>query len=210
MKRRSALKTLSLGFGYTMTAAGLGTLAISCQSDPTKAAADTAAKAIPSLLSSTDLSLVEDLLDMMLPKTDAYPGYKEVKAIGLVDGILTQVYKKKDQDEFMAGFGQIATMIKEGGDTGLADFMKKHMVKTKGALAERMEKLVATEDEQLSPEGLNEKRFHTTLSAIRNLGIASYFSNQTIATEHLSYDPIPGTYDGCIPVGEVGNSWSLS
>ena len=207
MKRRSALKTISLGFGYTITAAGLGTLAISCKTDSVGEAVKAWA---PSFLSEADTGLLEDILDAMLPESDSSPGYKSVKGIQLVDGILSKVYKLKDQNNFRVGFSQITEMITAGGDSGITSFMSKYMSKQKPERMKQVMELTSKEDEMLGPEQLKEKQFHNTIGAIRNLGLESYFASETIATEHLSYDPIPGPYQGCIPVSDVGNSWSLS
>jgi len=65
------------------------------------------------------------------------------------------------------------------------------------------------EKEDLKPEEMDDHYFGKILHTLRQQGISAYFSNETIATEHLSYDPIPGTYQGCIPLSDVGNSWSL-
>ena len=37
----------------------------------------------------------------------------------------------------------------------------------------------------------------------------SYFTSEKIGEEVLSYDPIPGRQEGCVPVEDVGNVWSL-
>jgi len=45
--------------------------------------------------------------------------------------------------------------------------------------------------------------------SIKSMAIWAYFSSEEIGKNVLAYDPIPGTYEPCIPVSEVGNRWSL-
>lgn len=44
---------------------------------------------------------------------------------------------------------------------------------------------------------------------IKSMALWGYFSSEEIGKNVLSYDPIPGEYKGCIPLSDVGNSWSL-
>lgn len=207
MKRRSALKTISLGFGYTITLGGISTMAVACKGG---SASDKVNAWAPSFLSSEDSDILDNILDAFLPKTDNSPGFKDIGGLQLVDALLSKVYKAEDQDRFKSGFAQIVKLVKEGGDDGVANFMKTYMGETaKSKMMEVQKKFMDVEDETLSTAMLKQKHFYDTISSIRYLGISTYFANQTIATEHLSYDPIPGGYNGCIPVEDVGNTWSL-
>ena len=38
---------------------------------------------------------------------------------------------------------------------------------------------------------------------VRELTIVGYFTSETVGKTVLHYDPIPGRYDGCIPLAEV-------
>ncbi len=41
------------------------------------------------------------------------------------------------------------------------------------------------------------------------MAIWAYFTSEEIGENVLSYDPIPGKYEPCKPLSEVGNKWSL-
>jgi hypothetical protein len=30
-----------------------------------------------------------------------------------------------------------------------------------------------------------------------------------VGKEVLNYDPVPGHYDGCVPLSDIGNAWTL-
>jgi hypothetical protein len=49
----------------------------------------------------------------------------------------------------------------------------------------------------------------TFFHLIKELTLLGFFSSEPIGRNVLHYDPIPGRYDGCIPLAEVGNiSWT--
>ena len=88
-------------------------------------------------------------------------------------------------------------------------FMETHMTKKSDAEQEALDKLMDMKKTEVPAEDLKEYHFQKAMKSIRSIGISSYFSNETIATEHLSYAPIPGKYVGCMPVSEVGNAWAI-
>jgi hypothetical protein len=45
--------------------------------------------------------------------------------------------------------------------------------------------------------------------SIKSMMLWGYFTSQEIGKNVLSYDPIPGDYKGCIPLSDVGHTWSL-
>ena len=43
----------------------------------------------------------------------------------------------------------------------------------------------------------------------RSATILGYFTSETVGKTVLHYDPVPGRYDGCLPIAEVGNrNWT--
>jgi len=47
------------------------------------------------------------------------------------------------------------------------------------------------------------------LLATRTYTITGYFSSELVGEKILSYDPVPGAWEPCIPVEDIGNAWSL-
>jgi hypothetical protein len=43
---------------------------------------------------------------------------------------------------------------------------------------------------------------------LRELVVLGYFTSEVGATQALSYNPVPGSYDGAYPVEQVGTHWS--
>ena len=204
MKRRSALKSISLGMGYTISAAGMATFITGCKQDGTISEVGAWA---PSFLTKEQCSLVENILDAMLPTTAASPGYKAVGAIQIADNTLNKLYKAKDQDLFKKGMGILMSRFKSESD--LASFMEKYMGKKTDDEKKQVAEVLALDRENLPADKSDDYHLYKAIESLRSLGISSYFASETIAMEHLSYDPVPGQWNGCIPVSEVGNVWSL-
>jgi hypothetical protein len=43
----------------------------------------------------------------------------------------------------------------------------------------------------------------------KQIALTGYFASQRVGEELLAYDPIPGTFEPCIPLSSVGKAWSL-
>ena len=55
----------------------------------------------------------------------------------------------------------------------------------------------------------SQKKEKTFFHQIKELTVLGYFTSEPVGKNVLHYDPIPGRYDGCIPLAEVGNvSWT--
>lgn len=215
MKRRNVLKTISLGAGYTMTGAGFAAFISGCKQD-----GSIAAKGVewaPSFMSMTETKLVENILDAFLPTTESSPGAKELKIVQVVDNVVQKLFKAEEQSAFKNGLGQLVNRFKSEFNVDadkieqshMDAFMEKYMGAGESKERDQLNGLTWKEKEDLKPEEMDDHYFGKILHTLRQQGISAYFSNETIATEHLSYDPIPGTYQGCIPLSDVGNSWSL-
>lgn len=214
MKRRSAIKTLSLGIGYTLSAAGMATFVTSCKQDGSLK--EVAAEWAPTFMTSPESTLVEAILDAMLPTTAGSPGYKAVSAIQMFDNTLSKLWKKEDQEEFKKGLAQLSTRAKLDSSTSdafspeqLDMFMKEYMGELPKEEKDRRGGLVWGEKEDLKPEEMDDFHFFKFIHNLRQVGISTYFSNETIATEYLAYDPVPGVYEGCTELTEGQKNWSL-
>jgi len=207
MKRRSALKRVSLGLGYTMSGIGFTAFISGCKSEGT---ITEAAKWAPSFMSGDEASLVESILDAMLPTTETSPGAKSVGAIQIVDNVVNKLFKTKDQDIFKSGLTQLTTRFSSEFGSDIKTLLDKFMTERPEAEQKEIEALMAKSTEEMSETELNDYHLNKVMQTLRSQGISAYFGSETIATEHLNYDPIPGQYNGCMPISETGNvSWSL-
>ncbi len=215
MNRRNAIRNIGIGAGITISAGALATLFSSCQSEMAVEKDNWK----PQFLAETDASLLDELSDIILPATDT-PGAKEAKVVRYMDMMIKNIYKAEDQEAFnlgLTGFKNLLQKEQEVEPTKakrkhLAAMLDKHMVNlSEEQLAEAM-KLLNSDAPDPKAEGAAEHPYYITqfLASLRNLTIAGYFGSELIATNHLNYLPVPGPYQGCIPLEEVdGKAWAL-
>lgn len=210
MKRRTALKTISLGVGVTISGSALMGVLGSCKSETTATGWQ------PSYLSPRDASLVTEIADIILPPTET-PGAKDVGVIVYMDGIIDQVYKAEDKEKFAAGLAECKKKLasyKEEDDSydidreEITSVVQEYLGKYSQEEWDDFNGMVYGDppDDLAELEKYNISSF---LKSVKDLSIAAYFGSEIIGTEHLSYLPIPGEYLGCIPLSDVGNAWSL-
>ena len=197
MDRREALKTTSLLLGFSMSATAVAAVMQGCTSEATHMAED---EWRPLYFEQDDMGLIEELCETIFPKT-ATPGAKDALVHQYVDLMMKEHYQLRDQQEFVRGLQLVR-------DKSRADFGKEFMdlaPDQKTSLLETME----ADTSQLWANGeftLAERPFFMTLKELTYIG---YFTSEIVGEHHLAYDPIPGQYDGCTPLADIGNTWSL-
>lgn len=142
-------------------------------------------------LSAEQLALVAAIADRILPRTDT-PGASDAGVPVFID----QLY---------AGF--MTDAERQMLTTGLAG------VQAASATAHRnsFSALTAVQQDELlrgiarAEEGQAQGFFRLFRSAT----ILGYFTSEIVGKTVLHYDPVPGRYDGCLPMSEVGNrNWT--
>jgi len=208
MERRDAIKSISAVLGYSLTPAMIGSLAASC--NQSRKMSDWT----PGFFSKEDAWVIATLGETFLPKTET-PGSKEVGAHLFVDVFLDKVAKPKDRDLCVKGFEVWKANFKNitGVPLDEADqeaFNKNissyyHLDQEK---KESVQELLGKEE----PENGRDKetyRVYSFLKLYKRLIMLGYYVSEEIGENVLSYLPVPGDYEGCIPVESVGNAWSL-
>ncbi len=214
MNRRNAIKNIGIGTGLVVSAGALTTLFSSCETEAAVAAPDWT----PTFLSNTDSHLLDELSDILLPKTDT-PGAKEAKVVRYMDQILTNIYKKEEQEAFKLGLtGFKNRLSKDGTSTEkanrdqLTSFLTKNMSNLSDEEYTKIGKMLQGEVPDPKAEGAADQDyyFYNFMYALRDLSIAGYFGSELIGENHLAYLPVPGPYEGCVPLSESGGvAWSL-
>ncbi len=208
MKRREALQRISIGMGYTISAASLASLMSSCQSEASNSNIDSISWT-PTYFTPEEGLEIDNLLELILPATET-PGAREVGVAPLVDLILNDVYKEEDQAKFRKG---MELFFAETGWSTSASKLQGLLDKYLGQPNEQEQKAIAALLREKTPptEAAAQEKYYrySFLKTLRQLAISGYFSSALIATEHLNYSPVPGPYQGCIPASDVGSTWAL-
>lgn len=199
MDRRKALKNIGLSLGYVAVTPTVISLLQSCKNDTKDLA-----KWIPEFLSNDEGTVLKNLVDLILPKTDNLPGAIELNIHKFLDLYMAKTYDDDEQKETKKGINAIVSGLDitennppsniktETYDTFLAKYLR----------ATKEEKKAFTE---------NDNVILGTLGGLRSITVWAYKTTEEIGENVLAYDPIPGVQIGCVPLEEAtgGKEWSL-
>jgi hypothetical protein len=121
-----------------------------------------------------------------------------------------------DQDTFHKGASLFATELssKTGNEVIRSD--RKEVLGTfeRYFKLEEPEKQRILKQQQAKAAALpeadrGEYALYRFLFVVREFALLGFFTSERIGKEVLVFDPIPGGFKPCIPMGEVGNAWTI-
>ncbi len=197
MKRRDALKGLGLSLGYVIATPSVLSMLQSCKTDVNQWK--------PIFFTVAEGTVLRNLIDLMLPKTEATPGALDVNVPEFLDLYASKVYSEEQQskfkktiqeiiDELLISSGKVSKISIEDYDALLSKYLKADKV---------------TQD--LFKNNEKEKTVFEALINLRNTSVWAYKTSELIGETVLAYAPIPGKQQGCISLEEAtnGKAWSL-
>ena len=190
MERRDILKASAIFLGYGLVGGASVAVLNGCK-------ADTSDEWKPSFFSQTEIEMLAEVSERIIPRTDT-PGAKDALVHRYIDEAVSFNF---DDDE--------KSMIKEG----IKIFNKVSNTKYKKRFVELSPKemdavIQKTADvaKALKADGNDSPQiFHE----IRGMVVSGFFGSEVGATQALVYLPVPGPYQGCIPLSEVGGTYAL-
>ena len=197
MERREALKKTVMAAGSAALAPTLLSLLKSCKGQPRLAWS-------PVFLSEPQAKFISTFVDTLLPRTDT-PGALDMKVDIFLDKVYANLYTESAQAMVVSGIDEFNAICNEQFGEDFAD-LNDH---------ERAE--ILKQQERSSPK-FNGRVWGTAVGhqqpvgfyrTLKSQALWAYFSSEEIGKNILSYDPVPGAYLGCIPLSDVGNTWSL-
>lgn len=195
MNRRDALKSLGLSLGYVIATPTLVSMLQSCTAQPEKW--------VPIFFSTKQAYVLQNLVNLILPKTDGVLGALDVNVPKFIDMYTAKTATEEQKEIYRTG---IDAIIEALGmpieapytiETEIFDaLLSKYLRLTKE------ERLVYITEENIIFE---------TLTTIRDQAVWAYLSSKEIGMNVLAYDPIPGQQIGCLSVEKAtgGKAWSL-
>ena len=180
MDRREAIKRTGFFIGGTALSATIFSNIVSCQNS---AATDIAAWK-PSFLSVEQGKIVQTITDILIPATDT-PGAVDAGVPAYIDTIVKDIFSGEEQKALAAGFADFSKKCKEANGAAFTDCTPE----------QQLSFLQALEKEAQGAEG------PTFIGAMKDLTYRGYFTSEAGMMDVLDYNPVPGNYDGCVPVG---------
>lgn len=197
MDRRKALKKAGLLAGATIAIPAMISLLQSCK---TESRIDWQ----PLFLKEDEAKTIAMLVDMILPRTDT-PGALDVKVDVFIDMVIAKTYDAKGQENMRAEIAKFNADCKSNfGDVfiNLSEAKRTEVLKAEETSSGKFNPVVwGTAVGNQGPIGF--------YRSMKSMAIWAYFTSEEIGENVLNYDPIPGNYDGCKPLSEIGNRWSL-
>ncbi len=193
MQRRTLLKYTALATGAAVSGPLLTILLSGCQTDP--AIQDIDYK--PVFFNDIEFSILRKVVDIILPETDS-PAASAVGVHRIIDSMVGTVYKPEDRLDFKDGFSALLRQLNGGAEEG-----ETFQGLAKNLSAKQVEALHASDDPNASAA-------KSSLLGIKQQTVAYYLSTKEVATNFLNYLPVPGQYEACVKLADVGGkAWAL-
>lgn len=181
--RREALKKTALLMGAAVSVSSIAAILNGCKATP-----ELTYK--PEFFSEDQARLISEVAEILIPKTDT-PGAKDVGVPGFIDKVLKECYKPEEQERFLKGLTEFDEDAKKTyGDSFI--YCKP----------EQQTELVKKYNDTAIKEKIQPRPF---ILVAKELTLLGFFTSQPGAEQVLQYEPVPGSYKGCIPLSEAGN-----
>jgi hypothetical protein len=184
ISRREAIRRTALMLGVAVTPSLFSTV-MQAQ------AAAAMGNAAPRFLNAGQFAVVGAIAERILPKSNT-PGARDVGVPAFLDLMYGEYLTEDEKTVFVAGLAEVEALSRKNGRQGFVQ------------LTEAQQDAVLTKIADAA-----QKQEKTFFHLIKELTLLGYFTSESIGKNVLHYDPIPGRYEGCIPLSDVGNkSWT--
>ncbi len=158
----------------------------------------------PTFLNEDEAKTISTLVDIILPRTDT-PGALDLKVDMFIDKVFAETYDTAGQENIRAEIAAFnADCKKKYGDVFIAlneSDQNKVLQEAETSNGKFGRGVWGASVEEQEPIGF--------YRSMKSMAIWAFFTSEEIGEKVLSYDPIPGEYEPCKPLSEVGNRWSL-
>jgi len=131
--------------------------------------------------------LLAEVADTIIPTTDT-PGAKAAEVEQFIVRVMRDCYQREEQEKFYAGLAKLNADCRTAHGKGFSELDaagKNEMVK--------------------QATGNNTEFF----KVMKQLTVAGYFTSEIGATKALEYLPIPGRFEGDVPMKPGQKAWAL-
>ena len=165
--------------GAAISAPTISALMSGCKADPKAAATSN------SYLTAEQEALLNELCDLILPKTST-PSATEVGVPAFIHAVMQDCTSQAERDAFVAGLRQLDADAK-----GFAQLSASE----KTAFLKKIDTDARAAKDKATPT-------QAAWRKLKELTVVGYFTSEVGASEVLEYVPVPGRYEGCIPLTE--------
>ena len=207
MNRREALSRVALLMGGTLSAPTL--MAFGNTPAPRTGAAFA--------LTDAQRALVSEIAEHIIPRTST-PGAKDAKVGPFIELMLKDCYRAQEQQNFLDGLADADEKAQKAHSKKFLETSTAEQValltviekETMDTMKNANVKQVKVGD-NVDKEVVTDKKLKGTpfWRLMKELTLFGYFTSEEGATKALDYVPIPGRYDGCIPLKKGQKAYAL-
>jgi hypothetical protein len=132
-------------------------------------------------------ALLAEVADVIIPATDT-PGAKAAGAEQFIVRVLRDCYEPEKQQRFYAGLARLEAESRQTHGKGFTELD------------------AASKNEVVKWATVKEREF---FALMKQLTVAGYFTSEIGATQALEYLPIPGRFEGDVPMKPGQKTWAL-
>ncbi|MCP4974819.1 MAG: gluconate 2-dehydrogenase subunit 3 family protein [Maribacter sp.] len=147
------------------------------------------------LFSDSDITLLDEVGETILPESNISPGAKAAKIGSFMVTIVSDCYDEKEQGIFKEGITELDQMANKTYSNDFLGLDQK----------QRHDLLVLLDVQAKSTEEHGQSHF---FSMMKQLTIWGYFTSEPGTTKALRYIPVPGGFKGCIPYNKGDKAWA--
>lgn len=197
MDRREAIKRTSLAMGGMISASTMAVIMKGC-------APSRSLEWQSTLFTQDQAMMMEDICERIIPTTDT-PGAKAVGVPQFIESMVNLIYKPEDRERFMAGLNKLQQSIQDQHEKPFTELSEEQQYEILNPLNEAVSKEATASHYRKQVEGYQPSFFRMT----KELTLTGYYSSEIGATQELQYLDIPGNYDGCVPLEDLGGkTWA--
>jgi hypothetical protein len=151
---------------------------------------------------SKKVLILTELAETIIPKTDT-PGAKEAGVGKYIISVMSNCYDQQQQKKFLSGLSDLEDYAES--EYGMT-FIESDSSTRQAIVAHFSSSLIESSTLMLKIKNkfLGKSFFFT----LRELTVEGYCMSYLGSTQGLSYDPVPGVYQPCIPLSSHPKSWA--
>jgi len=180
--RREALRRAALMLGGALSSPVVAAVLAGCEARRAPAAGWR-----PRVLSADQAEMVATIAEHVLPETDT-PGARAVGVHRFIDAMVAESYAAEERQQFLTGL------------EGVNDRARR--VYGRAFLA-------CTASDQLALLGELDRTADPFFHSLKELTLVGYYTSEIGATRELHHVPVPGRYEGCAPLAQIGRTWAV-
>ena len=196
MNRRDYIKHSTLALGYAISASAISELLVSCQSKEN-------INWKPVFFDNHQASTIAEIAETICPATKS-PGAKDLAIPQFIDKLVKELLSADEQKIYIDGLKDIDIVCQ-----------KKYSLNFKDCESSIRETELIELDKNSAPFQLTQwgkpleahPKPLTFYRRIKGLVLMAYFTNEKIGKEFFVYDPVPGPFIPCLPLGNQ-NAWT--